>query len=70
MRASKDEYGTSNAALYELDSAWPGRYDESSKYFAQAEDRMEVYTRKVSWVRRLLANENVKEYHGDHSTGH
>lgn len=73
VRTAEDEYGASNAVLYELDLGMAlhvaGRYQESSKYFARAEDRMEAfYTRKVSRAAgAFLANENVEEYRGDHS---
>jgi hypothetical protein len=73
VRAVEDEYGASNAVLYELDLGMAlhvaGRYGESSKHFARSEDRMEAfYTRKVSRAAgAILANENVEEYRGDHS---
>jgi len=73
VRAAKDEYGPSNAVLYELDMGMAlhvaGRYGKSSEHFARAEDRMEeFYTRKVSRAAgAMLANENVEEYRGDPS---
>lgn len=73
VRAAEDEYGASNAVLYELDLAMAlhvaGRYAESNEHFSGAEGKMETfYTRRMSRAAgALLANENVEEYRGDPS---
>lgn len=70
IESRRDEYGPSNAALYNLDLGlalhYAGAYRESSRRFQAAETRLEeLYTKSVSAAGgRLIANENIADFRG------
>jgi|CXWL01.1.fsa_nt_gi tetratricopeptide (TPR) repeat protein len=70
IESRRNEYGPSNAALYDLDLGlalhYAGSYRESSRHFEAAEARLEeLYTKSVSAAGgRLIANENISDFRG------
>lgn len=70
IESRRDEYGPSNAVLYDLDLGlalhYAGAYRESSRRFEAAEARLEeLYTKSVSAAGgRLVANENISDFRG------
>lgn len=71
IRAARDEYGPSNAALYELDLAQAladaGERAEADRFFAAGQDRLEkLWTLSVTkGAGAALANENVDDWRGE-----
>lgn len=70
IESRRNEYGPSNAVLYDLDLGlalhYAGAYRESSRRFEAAEARLEeLYTKSVSAAGgRLIANENISDFRG------
>lgn len=70
IESRRDEYGPSNAALYDLDLGlalhYAGAYRESTRRFEAAETRLEeLYTKSVAAAGgRLIANENISDFRG------
>ncbi|PIR18534.1 MAG: hypothetical protein COV48_06970 [Elusimicrobia bacterium CG11_big_fil_rev_8_21_14_0_20_64_6] len=70
IESRRDEYGPSNAALYDLDLGlalhYAGAYRQSSRRIGSAEARLEeLYTKSVSAAGgRLIANENIADFRG------